>query len=89
MKVNFQIFTEILKKACDIIQLNDIPDLYLCHDSGLQAFAFGSERPIILMSRRAVDWLGDEELLGLIGHQVGHIKSGHMLYQDMVRYSQH
>ena len=27
----------------------------------------------------------DEELLGLIGHQVGHIKSGHMLYQDMVR----
>ena len=76
---------EILKEACHIIHLDDIPDLYVFPGSGVEAFAFGSENPIILISRRTVDWLETEELLGLIGHQVGHIKSGHMLYQDMVR----
>lgn len=76
---------EILKEACRLIHLEDIPDLYIFPGSGIEAFAFGSENPIILISRRTVDWLEKEELLGLIGHQVGHIKSGHMLYQDMIK----
>jgi hypothetical protein len=76
---------EILKKACELIHLTEIPDLYIFPGSGIEAFAFGSENPIVLISRRTVDWLTEEELLGLIGHQVGHIKSGHMLYHDMVR----
>ena len=81
----FEDIHEILIEACRILDLKVIPDLYIFPGSGIEAFAFGSENPIILMSRRSVDWLETEELLGLIGHQIGHIKSGHMLYQDMVR----
>jgi len=84
-KTQFPDIYKVLEEVCATIHLNDIPDLYINNESGINGFAVGSENPMIVISRRAVDWLPHEELIGLIGHEAGHIKSGHMLYQDMAQ----
>ncbi|MGB9837652.1 MAG: M48 family metalloprotease [Methanothermobacter sp.] len=45
--------------------------------------AIGSENPIIILTPRVINLLTEDELRYLIGHEAGHIKSGHMLYHTM------
>lgn len=49
------------------------------------AFAAGVEDPIIVINSGAIDLLTYEELLFIIGHEVGHIKSQHVLYSQMAQ----
>lgn len=74
-----------LEEVCSIIDLNNIPDMYIHQQAGINAEAIGAKNPMIVLTRRAVDWLSKNELIGLIGHEVGHVKSGHMLYHDMAK----
>lgn len=88
LKVNENSFPDIyqlLEEVCTNLNLQDIPELYINYESGINAFTIGSEKPIIVLSRRSIDWLSTKELLYVIGHEVGHIKSGHMLYLQMAR----
>lgn len=48
---------------------------------GITAFATGYEKPFIGITPLLVERLGDEELLAVIGHEMGHIHSQHMLYR--------
>lgn len=86
IKVNEKSFPEIhdiLLEVCDTLHLKKIPELYIQWDYSINGFAVGSENPIIVLNSSAVDLLTDDELRYFIGHEVGHIKSGHMLYHIM------
>jgi Zn-dependent protease with chaperone function len=80
---NFPDIYKLLEEACANIFLKDIPELYIQWSYDVNAFAVGSQNPIIILNSGAIDLLSDDELLWLIGHEAGHIKSGHMLYHDM------
>lgn len=88
IKVNEKSFPEvynILLEVCDTLHLKKIPELYVQRGGHINAFAIGSENPIISVTTDAVDLLTDDELRYLIGHEIGHIKSGHMLYHTMAQ----
>ncbi|HEX3013880.1 MAG TPA: M48 family metallopeptidase [Methanobacterium sp.] len=80
---NFPDIHAILEEACANIYLKEIPDLYMSWDYSINANTLGSEKPIITIYSGAIDLLSPEELLFVIGHECGHIKSGHMLYHTM------
>lgn len=80
---NFPDIYDIFEEACANIFLRDLPELYMQWDYNVNAFAVGSQKPIIILNSGAVDLLSNDELLYLIGHEAGHVKSGHMLYHDM------
>ncbi len=80
---NFPDIYKILEEACDIIELRNIPELYMQWAYEVNGMAIGSENPIIILTSGAIDLLTRDELLYLIGHECGHIKSGHMLYHTM------
>ncbi|MDP1552148.1 MAG: M48 family metallopeptidase, partial [Methanobacteriaceae archaeon] len=82
-KNNFPDIYKLLEEACEILQINIIPDLYISWDYSINGFTTGSENPLIVLHSGALDLLNQDELLYLIGHEVGHIKSGHMLYHEM------
>lgn len=88
LRVNESNFPDILDKlreACDILDVRDVPSIYIQWDYSVNGFTTGSEKPLIVLTSGALDLLDDEELLYVIGHEVGHIKSGHMLYHEMAR----
>jgi len=61
------------------------PELYVTVVPVPNAFTYGHTKPFITLTSGLVDLLGDEELFFVIGHEVGHIKAGHVLYGTMAR----
>lgn len=75
----------LLEEACANLHLKKIPELYVQWNYQVNGFTTGSENPLIVLHSGTIDLLTPEELLFVIGHEVGHIKSGHMLYHEMAR----
>ena len=74
----------IMRECCDVLDMPE-PELYLTSNPFPNAFAGGVERPYITIRSGMVDALNDDQLYHLIGHELGHIKSGHLLYHTIGR----
>ena len=76
---------EYLSYASKILDLETIPDLYIRWSYDINAFTVGSENPIIVLNSGLIDLCDDDEIMFIIGHECGHIKSNHMLYHMMAQ----
>lgn len=47
------------------------------------AFTAGVDDPFIVINSSSIDFCTDEEILQSIGHELGHIKCGHLLYYSI------
>lgn len=70
----------LLLETCDTMDWNDVPELYVTQTPLVNAAAVGFEHPFIVLNSGAVKLLNDDELRVLIGHELGHVMSGHALY---------
>jgi Zn-dependent protease with chaperone function len=70
--------------GCRILNIEE-PELYIAVDPVPNAFTYGHTRPFITMTSGLVDMLDDEERFFVIGHELGHIKAGHVLYTVIAR----
>jgi Zn-dependent protease with chaperone function len=70
--------------GCRILDVEE-PELYVNMDPTPNAYTFGHKNPFIVITSGLVDLLGDEELMYTIGHELGHIKAGHVLYTVLAR----
>jgi Zn-dependent protease with chaperone function len=75
---------EILRESCAILDMPE-PELYLTSNPFANAFAGGVERPYIVLRSSMIETLTDDELFHLIGHELGHIKAGHVLYFSLAQ----
>lgn len=82
-KNNYPELYLILKEACDVLFIKKIPELYLSWSYNVNAYTIGVENPIIAISSGCIDLLDSDELLFVIGHELGHIKSNHILYHQI------
>jgi Zn-dependent protease with chaperone function len=72
----------LFKEAADILDMHE-PDLFLTTNPHVNAFTFGVERPFIVLQSALVDLLDEEELMAVLGHELGHVKCGHVLYRSI------
>lgn len=70
-------------EACKILDFYYIPELYISQNYSINAAATGVEEPMVMVTTGSVDLLSNEELICILGHELGHIKSGHILYRTM------
>ena len=84
-KENYPQIYQYLEDACKILDLKDVPDLYIDWSYTINACTIGAENPIIILNSGLIDLCTDEEIMFIIGHEVGHIKSNHMLYHMMAQ----
>lgn len=73
----------LAEEACAILNMPDVPQMYIYGSPELHAVTLGVENPLIVLPSEAVERLSDEELLFIIGREIGHIKSRHILYQEI------
>jgi Zn-dependent protease with chaperone function len=73
---------KLFKEAADILDMHE-PDLFLTNQPVSNAFTFGVERPFIVLHSGLVDLLEEEELMAVMGHELGHVKAGHVLYRSI------
>ena len=77
---------QLLLRACRTLDLPIQPELYIGGGGEINAFTAGVERPIIVLTSGAVDLLTEDELFFVIAHEIGHIKSGHVLYYQIAEF---
>ena len=74
---------DLLREACRILEMEEVPELYLQLEDKITSFSSGEKRRMIVLSSGAIELLTEEELLFLIGRELGHIRSDHVLYRMM------
>lgn len=69
------------------LDLETFPDLYSQQDYYINAYTTGHQKDAyMVLSSGAIDRLEKAELQFVIGHESGHIKSGHVLYHILCAY---
>ncbi len=63
-------------EACRLLDMPYVPEVFVSPSPFLNAGAVGMDKPFITLNSATVDLLTDDELLAIIGHELGHIKSG-------------
>ena len=73
-----------LQEACAILDMKE-PELYVAQYPVPNAYTSGHDHPYIVITTGLLDLMSDDEVLAVIAHELGHIKSGHVLYKTMAR----
>jgi Zn-dependent protease with chaperone function len=73
-------FTDV----CATMDWDPRPDLFVSQTPLVNAGAFGMDRPFIGLNSGALALLDDEELHTILGHELGHVISGHALYRTIL-----
>lgn len=75
---------ERLLRVCQILDVENPPELYISQTPIVNAGAVGMSDPFIVLNSSMVEVLGPDEVEAVIGHEVGHILSGHVLYRTLL-----
>jgi len=73
-----------LRESCAILDMPE-PELYVAQTPLVNAMTSGHDHPYIILHSGLVDLLTENEIMAVIAHELGHIKSGHVLYKTMAR----
>ena len=73
-------FTDV----CATMDWEPRPDLFISQTPLVNAGAFGMDHPFIVLNSGALALLDDEELHTILGHELGHVISGHALYRTIL-----
>lgn len=89
VRVNEKQFSRVhsvFVEACKVLDVQERPELYVSQNPFLNAGAVGMDKPFITLNSALVESTNDEELMGVIGHELGHILSGHVLYKSLLAF---
>jgi Zn-dependent protease with chaperone function len=50
------------------------------------AYTTGFTHPVVVVTSGLLEIVDDEELQFILGHELGHVKCGHVLYMTMAEY---
>jgi Zn-dependent protease with chaperone function len=87
VRVDHRQFSRVDRLYADVLVVLDVkdrPELYVLANPFPHAMAIGIDRPIIVVTSGLLDLLDDEELRFVLGHELGHVLSGHALYTTML-----
>ena len=79
-------FPQIWELYCDVCDTLDAPEtypLFVSQNPVVNAGAYGMKEPFIIVNSGTVALLSDRQVSYVLGHEVGHVMSDHVLYRTM------
>ncbi len=70
--------------GCYILDLPKVPELFIWQNPLVNAMTLGTDKPFIVITTGMVDLFDEEEIRWVIGHELGHVLSGHAVYRTML-----
>ena len=75
-----------IKEDAAVLGVVDFPEIYTEWGYAVNGYTTGNkDKTMLVLNSGAVDLLTDSQLNYVIGHELGHIKSGHVLYHLMAQ----
>ena len=75
---------ELVRDGSYILDLAEVPEVYVTQNPLVNAMALGRDKPFIVITTGMVNLYDPEELRWVVGHELGHILSGHTVYRTML-----
>ena len=75
---------QLLLDGSAILDLPEVPELFIQQDPMPNAMTLGSDKPFIVITTGLLNLLDAEEHRYIIGHELGHVLSGHAIYRTML-----
>lgn len=73
-----------LARVCEVLDVENPPECYISQTHLVNAGAVGFGEPFIVLNSSMLEILSEDEVEAVLGHEVGHIISGHVLYRTML-----
>ena len=83
-RTQFPKIHEMFRESCDILDIKEMPEIYLTTSPVQNAFSFGIRNYTVVLLSGLVDLLSEDELRFVIGHELSHIKCNHMMYKSLL-----
>lgn len=74
----------LYERAAQALDAPEPYPVFVSQTPFVNAGAYGMERPFIIVNSGMANLLDDDELHFVLGHELGHIMSGHVLYSTMM-----
>src|ERR1700749_1794241 len=74
----------LVRDGSYILDLPDVPECYVMQSPIVNAMAIGRDRPFVVMTTGLGNLHDEEDLRFVVGHELGHILSGHAVYRTML-----
>jgi Zn-dependent protease with chaperone function len=87
VRVDDRQFARVHRALGDVaaaLDVRTIPEVYVLVDPTPKAMALGVDAPFIVVTHSMLELVDDEELRFVVGHELGHVLSGHALYTTML-----
>lgn len=90
LEINSRQYSRIYDIFTDCCRILDVkqPPLFLVRSPQINAYTMGVANPLICITSECVEFLSEDELRFIFGHELGHIKSEHILYKSLASYLQ-
>ncbi len=75
----------LLAEVCGTLDAEAVPELYVALDPQPRATTLGIDKPFIVVTSGLVALLDEDELRFVLGHELGHVLSGHAVYQTLLQ----
>jgi Zn-dependent protease with chaperone function len=75
---------ELLLDGASVLDMPEVPELFISQDPLPNAMTIGSDKPFIVITTGLVDLYDHEEMRFAISHELGHALSGHAVYRTML-----
>ena len=75
---------DMVRDGSYVLDLPRVPELFITQSPIVNAMTLGSDRPFIVVTTGLVDLLDAEEMRYTVGHELGHVLSGHAVYRTML-----
>jgi len=75
---------ERLMRVCSVLDVEKPPEVYVSQTPIVNAGAVGLGEPFIVLNSSMLEVLSHDEVEAVLGHEVGHILSGHVLYRTLL-----
>jgi Zn-dependent protease with chaperone function len=87
VRASEQQFPQLYQTMLDgayVLDMPRVPELFISQDPTVNAMALGQDKPFIVITTGMVDLMDAEEIRFIIGHELGHVLSGHAVYRTML-----
>ena len=75
---------ELVRDGSYILDLPEVPEVFVIQNPLVNAMALGRDKPFIVITTGMVNLNDPEELRWVVGHELGHVLSGHAVYRTML-----
>ncbi len=73
-----------LARVCQVLDVETPPECYISQTPIVNAGAVGFGEPFIVLNSSMLEILSEDEVEAVLGHEVGHILSGHVFYRTLL-----